>query len=324
MLRLDAPLSIPDRYAGCLLGLACGDAVGTTVEFMPRGSFPPVTDMIGGGPFGIAAGQWTDDTSMALCLAESLIDCNGFDANDQMRRYVDWWRHGYMSSTGRCFDIGGTVQSALARFEATGDPNAGSSDPDTAGNGSLMRLAPVALFYFPDLGRVRQFSADSSRTTHAAPEAVECCEMLAAMMSLALAGESKEDVLTASHLVFKEEKVARLAAGDYMRKSVGEIAGIGYCVPSLEAALWCFHRSGSFEDAVLRAANLGDDADTTAAIVGQLAGAFYGKSGIPQQWLERLYMRQEIDVMAARLYESAGRRGPSRVRDGWAQSGAVR
>jgi ADP-ribosyl-[dinitrogen reductase] hydrolase len=245
---------------------------------------------------------------MALCLAESLIERNGFDPNDQMRRYVDWWRNGHLSSTGECFDIGITICTALERFEAIGDPYAGSTEPDTAGNGSLMRLAPVVLFFFPDVGRVKQYSAASSRTTHAAPEAVECCELLAAVISSALAGKSKEAVLSASHLALKEEKVLRLAAGDYLQKSVGEIAGTGYCVESLEAAFWCFHHTDSFEAATLAAANLGDDADTTAAIVGQLAGAFYGKQGIPGRWLERLYMREEIEAFAVGLHAVECRR----------------
>ena len=119
-----------DRFRGALLGLAVGDAIGTTLEFEPRGSFEPITDMVGGGPFGLAPGQWTDDTSMALCLAASLIDCNGFNARDQMERYCRWRDDGYMSSTGTCFDIGNTVASALRRYEATGNPVAGSSDPE--------------------------------------------------------------------------------------------------------------------------------------------------------------------------------------------------
>src|SRR5688500_5205401 len=110
----------PTCFRGCLLGLAVGDAVGTTVEFMPRGSFPPVTDMVGGGPFGLQPGQWTDDTSMALCLATSLIAKKGFDANDQMDRYWRWYREGYLSSTGKCFDIGNTVRDALERYHHTG------------------------------------------------------------------------------------------------------------------------------------------------------------------------------------------------------------
>lgn len=141
-------MTIPDlvsRAQGALVGLAAGDALGTTNEFQPPGTFEPLVDMVGGGPFGLRAGQWTDDTSMALCLAESLLKCSGFDPYDQLRRYVRWYRQGHHSSTGGCFDIGNTVRGALHRFERTGDAWCGSTDPQTAGNGSLMRLAPAAV-----------------------------------------------------------------------------------------------------------------------------------------------------------------------------------
>ncbi|MBT5535424.1 ADP-ribosylglycohydrolase family protein, partial [Candidatus Poribacteria bacterium] len=112
-------LTREDRYIGCLLGLAVGDALGITLEFTTPGKFDPIDDMVGGGPFSLKPGQWTDDTSMALCLAESLIERKGFDATDQMQRYVQWWREGHLSSTGRCFDIGGTVSGSLSRFQRT-------------------------------------------------------------------------------------------------------------------------------------------------------------------------------------------------------------
>ena len=287
------------------MGLAVGDAVGTTVEFRPRGSFEPVTGMAGGGPFGLKPGQWTDDTSMALCLAESLLERDGFDARDQMGRYLNWWKWGYLSATGTCFDIGATVQSALERFENSGDPYSGSLDPETAGNGSLMRLAPVALFYGAHVDEVVRFSAQSSRTTHGAPEAVECCELLGLVLARCLGGISKQAVLNGAGLSLKEPKVLELAAGQYFDKSRSEVRGSGYAVASLEAALWCFHTTSTYESAVLEAANLGEDADTTAAIVGQVAGAFYGVRGIPTTWLEKLHMRDEIVAMAARLYERA-------------------
>jgi len=165
----------PDRFHGCLLGLATGDAVGTTLEFRPKGSFPPITDLMGGGPFGLIAGQWTDDTSMALCLTASLIEKQGFDPADQMDRYWKWYKHGYMSSTGRCFDIGNTVRYALERFHATRKPFSGSTSPGSAGNGSLMRLAPIPLYYFPKLEKIIHFAGESSRTTHGAPECIEAC-----------------------------------------------------------------------------------------------------------------------------------------------------
>lgn len=290
-----------DRYRGALVGLAAGDAVGTTVEFKVRGTFPPLTDMVGGGPFHLKPGQWTDDTSMALCLAESLLARGGFDARDQMARYVNWWRWGYHSSTGECFDIGTTVRSALARFERTGDPWAGSTDPKTAGNGSLMRLAPVVLWAHPDLAQAKQLAADSSRTTHAAPEAVEACMLFAELLHRALDGAAKDEVLAASTSAYAEPRVTAIARGDYMQRPESGIRGTGYAIESLEAALWCFAHSGSFEEAVLRAANLGDDADTTAAIVGQIAGAHWGFEGIPAHWRQRLQACEEICGMADRL-----------------------
>lgn len=293
--------SLADRYRGALLGLACGDAVGTTVEFKPRGSFQPLTDMVGGGPFHLEPGQWTDDTSMALCLAESLLNKNGFDAVDQMGRYLNWWQWGYLSSTGECFDIGTTVSQALAKYQQTADPFAGSTDPYSAGNGSLMRLAPVVLFYFPDLLRIHTFAADSSRTTHAAPEAIECCQLLAGLIANALAGASKAELARLPFVSFSQRKVAGIARGDYLRLSKADIKGSGYSVQSLEAALWCFQRTDSFAAAILQAANLGDDADTTAAITGQLAGAYYGVQGIPAHWLAKLHDGAEIAAIADRL-----------------------
>lgn len=136
-----------DRYRGALLGLAAGDALGTTLEFKRSGSFVPIDDMAGGGPFGLPPGHWTDDTSMALCLAESLVERRGFDPVDQLERYLRWYRQGHLSSTGRCFDIGNTTREALHRFESTRQPYCGSTSPSSAGNGSIMRLAPVPLAF---------------------------------------------------------------------------------------------------------------------------------------------------------------------------------
>jgi len=298
-----------DRYRGCLLGLACGDAVGTTVEFSPRGSFPPVVDMVGGGPFDLPAGAWTDDTSMALCLATSLLHCEGFDARDQMNRYVNWWQWGYLSATNDCFDIGMTVCRALQRYQLSGDPMAGDTDPATAGNGSLMRLAPVVLCFAPNPAAVRRFARLSSGTTHAAPEALDSCELFSALLLNALAGATRDRVLEAVARPDWSERLRGVAAGEYQAKAGPQIRGSGYCVESLEAALWCFHHTTTFEDAVLTAANLGDDADTTAAIVGQLAGAHYGASGIPKRWLARLHMSGEIERLATELSGLAGKLG---------------
>lgn len=298
-----------ERYRGALLGLAAGDAVGTTLEFRPPGSFEPLEDMVGGGPFGLEPGQWTDDTSMALCLAASLVDCRGFDARDQMNRYCDWASDGYMSSNGECFDIGNTVSGALRRYEHTDEPFAGSTDPRSAGNGSLMRLAPVVLFYHPDSDACVRYAGESSRTTHGAPEAVDACRIFARILSSALDGHSKPEVLAPATPSSASERLRSIAAGAYRGQPAHQIRGTGYVVDSLEAALWCFERTNSFRDAVLAAANLGDDADTTAAICGQVAGAFYGSGGIPESWTNLVVMRDEIVELADGLHRGAASEG---------------
>ena len=297
------------RYRGALLGLAAGDALGTTLEFQAPGTFTPIDDLAGGGPFGLRPGEWTDDTSMALCLAESLVLTGGFDPHDQMRRYVRWWREGHWSSTGRCFDIGTTVRAALARFTQTGDPLAGSTDPESAGNGSLMRLAPVPLRYAGDPPLAVRLAAQSSKTTHGAREAVDACRYFAALIVGALQGRGKDDLLAPSSasdgIDWEAHPLApaihAIAAGSFRHKPRAAIRASGYVVHTLEAALWAFHRSASFREGALLAVNLGEDADTTGAVYGQLAGAFYGEEGIPAEWRARLVRRDEIAALASAL-----------------------
>jgi ADP-ribosyl-[dinitrogen reductase] hydrolase len=302
---VNVDLQLLDRFRGCLLGLAVGDAVGTTVEFKPRASFVPVTDMVGGGPFELKPGQWTDDTSMALCLAESLITQKGFDAQDQMGRYVRWYRDGHLSSTGTCFDIGNATRAALTRFERTGDPFSGSTEPRSAGNGSIMRLAPIPMFFYPHTDLTITNARDSSRTTHGADECLDACGLLAYMLVAALDGKRKKEVLLNAimyeSLVDMSPRVQAIAACRYKDKVEDQIRGSGYVVESLEAALWCFHQTDTFRDAILKAVNLGDDADTTAAVCGQIAGAFYGESGIPAEWLDKLCMRDRITEFSDKL-----------------------
>ena len=184
-----------ERYAGCLLGLAAGDALGTTLEFKQPGTFQPITDMQGGGPFALAAGQWTDDTSMALCLADSLLTCQRFDPTDQLQRYWRWYHEGYLSSTGVCFDIGSATRQALTQYHDTHEPFPGSTRPDTAGNGSLMRLAPVPMAYAHDAARALASCAESSRTTHGAITAVDACRYFGGLLVGALNGVDKGTLL---------------------------------------------------------------------------------------------------------------------------------
>lgn len=303
-----------DRYLGALLGLAVGDALGTTLEFHPPRSFVPLADMVGGGPFALAPGQWTDDTSLALCLAESLIDRRGFDPVDQMQRYVRWYREGYLSSTGECFDIGSTTVGALRRFEETGEPYAGTADKFRAGNGSLMRLAPVPMFFAARPAKAIEMSGLSSQTTHGAPVCVDCCRYYGGVLAGALRGAAKSALLSPLYTPVGgcwdahplDPEVAEVAAGSFLEKQPPEIRGRGYVVDCMEAALWAFATTASFEEGALRAVNLGDDADTTGAVYGQLAGAHYGASRIPRRWLDKLAMRDKIEDYARHLLELAG------------------
>jgi ADP-ribosyl-[dinitrogen reductase] hydrolase len=304
-------MDIVSRYRGCLLGLAAGDALGTTLEFKPPGSFEPITDMVGGGPFGLKPGEWTDDTSMALCLAESLIEKRGFDPVDQLERYVRWWREGHLSSIGKCFDIGRTVRQALLEFSRTNAQYCGSTDTRSAGNGSIMRLAPIPLFYAGNPAEAFEKAAKSSRTTHGAPTCLDACRYMAGIMVGALSGLDKETILSPRYSPVPGgwrsnplvPEIDEIASGSFSRKEPPEIKGSGFVVKSLEAALWAFFRTDSFEEGCLLAVNLGNDADTTGAVFGQIAGAYYGEEGVPQSWRNQLALHGLIGSFAERLYE---------------------
>jgi ADP-ribosyl-[dinitrogen reductase] hydrolase len=305
---MTTPLS---KCRGCLLGLAVGDAVGSAVEFMPPGTFPPVDSMSGGGPFNLKPGEWTDDTSMALCLASSLIEKRTFDPVDQMERYCRWWKEGYLSSNGTCFDIGGTVREALTLFiDNPADPYCGSKEIQRSGNGSLMRLAPVPLAYFRSPAKALDLCAKSSRTTHGSVLCQDACRYFGGLIIGALQGRPKSELLGDAYSPVPDyweahplcPEIAEVANGSFKTKKPPQIKGSGYVVESLEAALWAFFHSNTFESGCLLAANLGDDSDTTAAIFGQIAGAVWGEDAIPQRWRMKLAKRSLIENLADDLY----------------------
>ena len=296
-----------DRQRGTLFGLAIADALGAAVEFKMPGTFDKVTGYRGYGPHGLAPGEFTDDTSMALALADSIASV-GWDLDDQARRYVSWWRKGEYSVNGRCFDIGITTQSALWCFERTGDARtSGDSSEQASGNGSIMRLAPVPIRYaylFPNqIDELVRFLVESSLPTHASPQCLSACAYMGLILAGLIQGTAREDVLDPSWPPLRRlrevhpmhAEVDAVAAGSFRQKQPPEIVGSGYVVKSLEAALWAFHDAKDFREAVLRAVNLGDDADTTGAVCGQLAGAYWGESGIPAEWREGLARPEMID-----------------------------
>ncbi|CAF0983433.1 unnamed protein product [Rotaria sordida] len=312
------------RITGSLVGLAVGDALGASVEFRPQQYLAayPVTDMVAGGTWGLQAGQWTDDTSMALCLASSLITQKDFNPYDQMVRYKWWYKHGYLSSTGHCFDIGNATRTSLEEFyhrqmrlkkdynyktESEVDQlplefikrtqfDVNCSGPDSAGNGALMRLAPVPLFFYRKPAVAVDLSGQSARLTHGDDVAFDACRYYGALIVAAVKGDSKESLISNEFYNCHQkwfgskplhDDVVRIARGSFKQPGGYKdgIRGKGHIVLALEAALWAFWSTDTFEKGALNAVNLGDDTDTTAAIYGQLAGAHYGYHNIPKKWI---------------------------------------
>ncbi|ESQ76430.1 ADP-ribosylglycohydrolase family protein [Asticcacaulis sp. AC402] len=294
--------TLKDKAIGALVGLAAGDAVGTTVEFRTRDSFDPVTDMVGGGPFHLSPGQWTDDTSMALCLADSLLFADEFDARDLMERFCQWHLDGRNASNGTCFDIGIATRMALQDYLDSGNPWAGDPAIRSSGNGSLMRVSPVAIRWHDQPDEAAKRAREQSCTTHASPLCLEACDVFSRMLCAAMHGADKAEIVSKisglSHANF-----ARFTQPDWIEKRRDEIKSSGYVVDTLEAALWAFWHSETFEEAVLLAANLGDDADTVAAVTGQIAGAYWGYNAIPAGWRAKLTWEADICRRAEALFD---------------------
>lgn len=301
--------TVINRAKGCLLGLAIGDAVGTSIEFEERDTYQPLTDMIGGGPFDLNAGEWTDDTSMALCLGYSLID-KGFDLKEQLNNYCDWYVNGYCSSNGRCFDIGIATRQALDYYRIN---NKIISDTGSnAGNGSIMRLAPVVLYFYTNennkegMKTLLKYARLSSITTHPNEKCKESCAALAILINRAMNTKynDKEEFLSFDKNLIdqiKNEEVKSILSGSFKNKQRNQIKSYGYVLDSLEAALWSFYNTNNFKEAILTAANLGHDSDTVAAICGQIAGTYYSKSAISPQWIKKLKYSEKIDKLAEDL-----------------------
>ncbi|WP_218147412.1 ADP-ribosylglycohydrolase family protein [Duganella sp. CF517] len=290
---------LADRSRGALLGLMLGDALGMPLEFSKRDT-KHVSDLEKGGPFNLERGYWTDDSSLAFCTAYSLSKCVGFDARHMMECYSLWYRYGAFSSTEECFDIGNATRQAIENYLRTGEPYSGSAHPKTAGNGSLMRLAPIPIFYSDDFQRTVHFAAESSKLTHKAVEAVDACRYFAALLYGALNGESKGKILDGLYAPAPDywdqhpltPSVKKIALGSYKNKSRDQISSSGYVIDTLEAALWAFYRNDDFRSGALEAVNLANDSDTVGAVYGQLAGAFYGEMELPFDWIRKLYKLQ--------------------------------
>ena len=304
-----------DHCRGALIGLAIGDALGAAVEFSPPGSFAEVTGYRSGGPYGLKAGEWTDDTSMALALADSISQV-GWNLNDQADRYVEWWKTGKYSVIGRCFDIGITTRNALANYITTKDAlQSGDPSERASGNGSIMRLAPVPIHFadkYPNqIDVISRVAEESSIATHASEQCLSACRYLSIVIAALIHGEDRQAVLSPDWQPLQQLNqikplhplIQEIAQGSFREKQPPEIKGTGWVVQSLEASLWAFHNADSFSDAVLKAVNLGDDADTTGAICGQLAGAYWGESQIPSSLLSGLARMDLLENALTGLFQ---------------------
>ncbi|CAF3668791.1 unnamed protein product [Rotaria socialis] len=341
-----------DRALGSLVGLTIGDALGASVKFRPRQYLIsyPVRDMQAGGTQGLKAGQWTDNTSMALCLASSLLTQRNFNPYDQMVRYLWWYKFGYLSSTGYCFNISNATRDVLEEFfhrqkilkrhyhikndaeidqlplghvtrVTEFDINCGT--PGVATNNALVRLASVPILFYQNPEAAVELSGQSARLTHGDPRAIDACRYLGALIVAAVRGEHKSSLLSndfySAHQAWfgskgLHEEVYRVSLGSY-KQPQGYESGIRcgtYIIKSLEAALWAFwNDENSFQIGVLKVVNLGDDTDSTAAIYGQLAGAYYGRSSIPIHWMKQLYAAPLIECIGQWLYVEAHQIGSS-------------
>ncbi len=292
-----------DKAIGALVGLAVGDAVGTTLEFTPRDRHT-VTDMVGGGPFRLKPGEWTDDTSMALCLAETLLEKKYADSVVFRDKLLKWYRQGYNSVNGVCFDIGNTTRYALEQYALHGERWFGNTAPEAAGNAPIIRLAPVPIYFRNNFAMAFYHAKKQSKATHGAIEAISASHYLSYLLILLINGHPKEKVFS-PHTMPLEPRVLIINAGEYKQKTRDQIRSSGYVIDTLEAAMWAVWNTDNFRDAILLAANLADDADSVAATAGQLAGALYGWSGIPQEWKDKLVQHDRIAAMAGELFDRA-------------------
>lgn len=303
------PDIVVDRALGSLVGLAIGDALGTTFESGPRRDPPVKLDMVGGGPHHLQPGQWTDDTAMALCLAESLIATKGrMRHRDLMETFGQWMTEGRNSCTGTAFDIGWTTRGSISEYLETDNPITGPTGCDGAGNGGIMRLSPAVIANLDNADVAAKTAVEQSRTTHGAPQCLEAADLMARILHGLIHGDgSHRRAVSLSAVGYAEREIADIAAGRYRDKPREDIKSTGYVVHTLEAALWSFSRHDSFEGVLTEAINLGGDTDTVGAVAGQIAGAAHGITSIPERWLAELAWRDEIGARVRDLLDVSDR-----------------
>jgi ADP-ribosylglycohydrolase len=290
------------RFRGAMLGAAVGDALGVTNEMLDRSQTIHLTHLVGGGICDIAPGVWTDDTAMLLCVSESLISKYGFDAHDQMERFVRWWRYGYMTCFGRTYDVGNTTRLALFAYIQTGDPFSGVQSSHSAGNGALARVAPIGLYYAAQLDVIDQVAAYSSMLTHATAHSIDACRYVAWLIAQFVSGVSKHDALHATWPYSPLcNDIARIAQGSYRDRSIDHMDASSYVVDMLEIVLCALYTNDDFASGLYALSSAGGLTNTSCSIYGALAGALYGDDAIPAHFLQELVQRDKIEWFAEEL-----------------------
>jgi ADP-ribosylglycohydrolase len=298
------------QFHGLVFGLAIGDALGMPHEGRRPAGLPPHLDLAPGGPYDLPAGAWTDDTALALLLADSLLERNGNDGRDQVARYARWQREGYGSSTGRAVGAGPTTARAVAQAQWTGNPYAGPHDPAKAEKDPLTRAAIAAAWAAADPERAVELAATVARPTHQAPQTLDACRYYAGLVVGALRGASREALIAPNYAPVDglwerkplRPEVAAVAGGSWRGASP---VGGGRAADALALVLWSLERGGTWRDAVLGAIALGHDAPTNGALVGALAGALYGAAAIPPHWQLGVAQADRLASTADRLAAAA-------------------
>ncbi len=305
------PIDRKDLISGCVLGLAIGDALGVSCGMRKaKVVVEPVADILGGGPFELNAGEWTGDTSMAMCLAESLLSADGFSTKEQMRCYGEWFDNGFWSCRDFCFGMEDGMRQALLTLRQGGTVQVHKSQAECGG--FLSRLAPVVLYFLRDTELLLIHTAQSVQLTHPLQVCVDSARYFAILLQGALLGIEKERLLSPDYVpsgMGKEgfalvPEIEQIRLGNYREKPVFKLEVPYEVVSILQSALWAFAQSSHFKDGALKAVNLGGKSSTVGAIYGQLAGAYYGAEHMPDNWVRKLAHRDALEKMAERLWRS--------------------
>ena len=297
-----------ERFVGCLLGLAVGDALSVPTHYQRAGTFEALSDLAGGGVFALPRGHWTDDTALSLCVAKSLLECKAFDIVDQVQRFGRWQSRGYLAAGRHCAGITPFTARALHRRLKDAPMPALAEGLDNREPAPLSRAAPIVMFHYSRPIQAVALAAEAASAFEAAGPVPDAMRLLAAMVAQRAAGRTAGAGAAAYELsVFGSDALSPALEALLERDpTLPPTGGSEPVLFALAAARWALAGSGSFRAGALRASNFGGDSDVIGSVHGQIAGAFYGHASIPSAWLGALARQSEIEILAERLFAAAG------------------